>query len=275
MDEHRLARARPTRPTGNRPPCIWIARDKPPCSRPQVLRKPRAHLPLTAVRTSIPDLGLEGPSIFGCRRSGARAPRDIPGPPGMRQSENAGAGRSTDPNRSSRHPARPPASRRCWFYPEVSDWKPVRTLNDRLPAGLAGGVFAPGRPRGFASRGIAAEGLSRESSGTCGASCRVRGPRRSPHRSTVSASSGQHNDPDVSKRDPSWARRLDSPPGRSTRALSIFERPYMGTSVEMIDRTYGHLAKGAEDSARAKLDAYASRTVTGFGNVPDECVPAP
>ena len=49
----------------------------------------------------------------------------------------------------------------------------------------------------------------------------------------------------------------------------------MGTSVEMIDRTYGHLAKGAEDSARAKLDAYASRTVTGFGNVPDECVPAP
>ena len=193
----------------------------------------------------------------------------------MRQSENAGAGRSTDPNRSSRHPARPPASRRCWFYPEVSDWKPVRTLNDRLPAGLARGVFAPGRPRGFASRGIAAEGLSRESSGTCGASCRVRGPRRSPHRSTVSASSGQHNDPDVSKRHPSWARRLDSPPGRSTRALSIFERPYMGTSVEMIDRTYGHLAKGAEDSARAKLDAYASRTVTGFGNVPDECVPAP
>ena len=33
----------------------------------------------------------------------------------------------------------------------------------------------------------------------------------------------------------------------------------MGTSVEMIDRTYGHLAKGAEDSARAKLDAYAGR----------------
>ena len=59
--------------------------------------------------------------------------------------------------------------------------------------------------------------------------------------------------------------------------LPIFElgTPYMGTSVEMIDRTYGHLAKGAEDSARAKLDAYASRTVTGFGNVPDECVPAP
>jgi len=68
--------------------------------------------------------------------------------------------------------------------------------------------------------------------------------------------------------------------GFATGALdagpSIFELArYMGTSVEMIDRTYGHLAKGAEDSARAKLDAYASRTVTGFGNVPDECVPAP
>ena len=46
--------------------------------------------------------------------------------------------------------------------------------------------------------------------------------------------------------------------------LSIFELArYMGTSVEMIDRTYGHLAKGAEDAARAKLDAYATRTVTG------------
>lgn len=42
--------------------------------------------------------------------------------------------------------------------------------------------------------------------------------------------------------------------------LSIFELArYMGTSVEMIDRTYGHLAKGAEDSARSKLDAYANR----------------
>lgn len=30
----------------------------------------------------------------------------------------------------------------------------------------------------------------------------------------------------------------------------------------MIDRTYGHLARGAEDSARAKLDAYAG----GFGH---------
>ena len=45
------------------------------------------------------------------------------------------------------------------------------------------------------------------------------------------------------------------------RSPPIFElAPYMGTSVDMIDRTYGHLAKGAEATARAKLDeAYARR----------------
>ena len=38
--------------------------------------------------------------------------------------------------------------------------------------------------------------------------------------------------------------------------LSIFDLGrYMGTSVEMIDRTYGHLAQGAEETARAKLNA--------------------
>ena len=44
--------------------------------------------------------------------------------------------------------------------------------------------------------------------------------------------------------------------------LSIFDLSrYMGTSVEMIDRTYGHLAQGAEAAARAKLDAaYAKRS---------------
>ena len=44
--------------------------------------------------------------------------------------------------------------------------------------------------------------------------------------------------------------------------LSIFDLSrFMGTSVEMIDRTYGHLAQGAEQSAQAKLDAaYARRT---------------
>jgi hypothetical protein len=33
----------------------------------------------------------------------------------------------------------------------------------------------------------------------------------------------------------------------------------MGTSVEMIDRTYGHLAAGSEQAARDKLDAVAAR----------------
>lgn len=42
--------------------------------------------------------------------------------------------------------------------------------------------------------------------------------------------------------------------------LGTFELArYMGTSVEMIERTYGHLAQGSEDYARARLDAYASR----------------
>jgi len=44
--------------------------------------------------------------------------------------------------------------------------------------------------------------------------------------------------------------------------LSIFELArYMGTSVEMIDRTYGHLAQGAEQTARAKLDAAYARRI--------------
>jgi integrase len=30
---------------------------------------------------------------------------------------------------------------------------------------------------------------------------------------------------------------------------------FMGTSIEMIDRTYGHLAPGCEQAARDKLDA--------------------
>jgi integrase len=41
--------------------------------------------------------------------------------------------------------------------------------------------------------------------------------------------------------------------------LSIFELArYMGTSVDMIDRTFGHLARGSEELARAKLDAHAA-----------------
>ena len=40
--------------------------------------------------------------------------------------------------------------------------------------------------------------------------------------------------------------------------ISIFELArVLGASVKEIDRTYGHLARGAEDTARTKLDAYA------------------
>ena len=42
--------------------------------------------------------------------------------------------------------------------------------------------------------------------------------------------------------------------------VSIFELArLMGTSVRMIDRTYGHLARDSDDAIRAKLDARASR----------------
>jgi integrase len=38
--------------------------------------------------------------------------------------------------------------------------------------------------------------------------------------------------------------------------ISLFDLSrFMGTSIEMIDRTYGHLAEGSEQAARAKLDA--------------------
>jgi integrase len=42
--------------------------------------------------------------------------------------------------------------------------------------------------------------------------------------------------------------------------LGTFELArYMGTSVAMIERTYGHLAQGSEAHARQRLDAYADR----------------
>jgi integrase len=53
--------------------------------------------------------------------------------------------------------------------------------------------------------------------------------------------------------------------------LSIFELArYTGTSVEMIDRTYGHLAQGAEDAAprqarRRLRPTYASGACHGRG----------
>ena len=41
----------------------------------------------------------------------------------------------------------------------------------------------------------------------------------------------------------------------------------MGTSVAMIDQTYGHLARDAEDQDRGLLDAYDSATRNGTGHV--------
>jgi integrase len=42
--------------------------------------------------------------------------------------------------------------------------------------------------------------------------------------------------------------------------ISIFELArLMGTSVRMIDKTYGHLARDSEESLRARLDARAAR----------------
>jgi len=35
---------------------------------------------------------------------------------------------------------------------------------------------------------------------------------------------------------------------------------YMGTSVRMLDLTYGHLVKGSEESARSRLDVYIKST---------------
>ena len=61
-------------------------------------------------------------------------------------------------------------------------------------------------------------------------------------------------------------RRRERPPAsRPQRALaagvSIFELArLMGTSVAMIDRTYGHLARDSEDAIRARLEARLDRS---------------
>lgn len=48
--------------------------------------------------------------------------------------------------------------------------------------------------------------------------------------------------------------------------VSIFELArLMGTSVEMIDRTYGHLVRGSHDHVRAKLEARARREAVAAG----------
>ena len=40
---------------------------------------------------------------------------------------------------------------------------------------------------------------------------------------------------------------------------------FMGTSLEMIQRTYGHLARGSEELARQRLDAYRAQALEGLG----------
>jgi len=47
----------------------------------------------------------------------------------------------------------------------------------------------------------------------------------------------------------------------SRPGISIFELArVMGTSLEMIDRTYGHLARDSDEAIRARLNARAERT---------------
>jgi integrase len=55
--------------------------------------------------------------------------------------------------------------------------------------------------------------------------------------------------------------------------ISIFELSrLMGTSVAMIDRTYGHLARDSEDAIRARLNARAGRSgvFLASGDEPDD-----
>ena len=40
---------------------------------------------------------------------------------------------------------------------------------------------------------------------------------------------------------------------------------YAGTSVQMIERTYGHLARGSEEHGRSLLAAYAERETERLG----------
>ena len=47
--------------------------------------------------------------------------------------------------------------------------------------------------------------------------------------------------------------------GSCSRGFDLRACATMGTSVRMIDRTYGHLARDSDDAIRAKLDARASR----------------
>jgi hypothetical protein len=66
-------------------------------------------------------------------------------------------------------------------------------------------------------------------------------------------------DDDVRDRRASARRR-----NRGSRRSSTFDLSrYMGTSLEMIDRTYGHLARDAKDHAIALLDEFDAREAAG------------
>jgi hypothetical protein len=68
--------------------------------------------------------------------------------------------------------------------------------------------------------------------------------------------------PTLSTAVPNW-KRLAA--GVSLFALSR----RMGTSVEMIDRTYGHLTPDAEEYKRVLLDAFDARENEAFGHLLD------
>ena len=59
-------------------------------------------------------------------------------------------------------------------------------------------------------------------------------------------------------------RMIDCPKvrhrGARRRHLDLRVGARMGTSVKMIDRTYGHLARDSEQAIRARLDARAERS---------------
>ena len=58
---------------------------------------------------------------------------------------------------------------------------------------------------------------------------------------------------------PPYALRHTFATNALSAGLSIFELSrYMGTSLQMVDATYGHLAQGSEEVARSKLDALES-----------------
>jgi hypothetical protein len=57
-------------------------------------------------------------------------------------------------------------------------------------------------------------------------------------------------------------RHLVMGAGDAAAGVGTFELASMGTSVEMIERTYGHLVTGAHDAFRKRLDSYGKLAET-------------